>query len=70
MLILLIRDGFLITMAGLVIIEMWHPEEDIVRMSGLDDPGGGVFDGLPDDPRFVLGRHEVAEDDTDIEVTL
>ena len=57
MLILLVRDAFLVAMAGLIILEMWHPEEDVVRASGLDDPGGGVFDGLPDDPRFSIGRH-------------
>jgi uncharacterized membrane protein len=66
MLILLIRDGFLVVMAGLIIIEMWHPELDVVRASGLDDPGGGVFDGLPDDPRFAAGRHE-ADDLPDVE---
>jgi uncharacterized membrane protein len=62
MFVLLIRDGFLVAMSGLIILEMWHPEEDVVRASGLDDPGGGVFDGLPDDPRFVLGRHELVDD--------
>jgi uncharacterized membrane protein len=66
MAILLVRDGFLLAMAGFIMIEMWHPEEDVVRASGLDDPGGGVFDGLPDDPRFVLGRHELAEEDLEI----
>lgn len=48
MLVLLIRDGFLFVLAGLVIYEMWHPERDVVRASGLDDPGGGIYDGAPD----------------------
>jgi uncharacterized membrane protein len=48
MLVLLVRDGFLAVIVGLVIYEMWHPEADVVRASGLDDPGGGVYDGAPD----------------------
>jgi hypothetical protein len=27
---------------------MWRPELDIVRSSGLDDPGGGPFEGAED----------------------
>jgi hypothetical protein len=27
---------------------MWHPELDVVRADGSDDPGGGCFDGVPD----------------------
>jgi uncharacterized membrane protein len=48
MLVLLVRDGFLAVIAGLVIYEMWHPQADVVRASGLDDPGGGVYDNAPD----------------------
>jgi uncharacterized membrane protein len=48
MLVLLIRDGLLIAMAGLVIREMWRPWLDVVRVDGADDPGGGIFDGAPD----------------------
>ncbi len=48
MLLLLIRDAFLIVIAGLVVREMWRPELDVVRSTGLDDPGGGPFDGAPD----------------------
>jgi uncharacterized membrane protein len=48
MFVLLIRDGFLFALAGLIIYEMWHPEADVVRQDGLDDPAGGVFDGAPD----------------------
>ena len=40
----------LIILAGLVIREMWHPELDVVRSGGLDDPGGGPYDGSPDGP--------------------
>ncbi|MDQ6937453.1 MAG: glycosyltransferase 87 family protein [Actinomycetota bacterium] len=48
MLVILIRDGFLITILGLVVREMWHPEFDVVRAGGADDPGGGIFDRAPD----------------------
>jgi uncharacterized membrane protein len=48
MLALLVRDAFLFIIAGLIIHEMWHPEADVVRASGLDDPGGGPYDGAPD----------------------
>lgn len=48
MLALLVRDAFLFIIAGLIIHEMWHPEADVVRASGLDDPGGGPYDRAPD----------------------
>jgi uncharacterized membrane protein len=47
-LLLLIRDGLLLGIAGLVVREMWNPWLDVVRVDGVDDPGGGVFDGAPD----------------------
>jgi uncharacterized membrane protein len=47
-LILLVRDALLITLAGLVIREMWNPWLDVVRVAGVDDPSGGVFDGAED----------------------
>ncbi|MCU1655754.1 MAG: conserved rane protein of unknown function [Pseudonocardiales bacterium] len=48
MLALVVRDALLLTIAGLVIREVWHPELDVVRAQGADDPGGGYFDGAPD----------------------
>jgi uncharacterized membrane protein len=48
MLVLVIRDGLLLALAGLVIFEMWRPWLDVVRVDGADDPGGGVFDGAVD----------------------
>jgi uncharacterized membrane protein len=56
MLVLLGRDGFLFVIAGLVVYEMWHPEADVVRAGGLDDPAGGPFDGAPDVWRQRLER--------------
>ncbi len=47
-LLLLIRDGLLLGLAGLVVREMWNPWLDVVRVDGVDDPGGGEFDGAPD----------------------
>jgi uncharacterized membrane protein len=53
MIILLIRDALLVALAVMVVREMWHPELDIVRSGGLDDPAGGIFDGAPDVPNRV-----------------
>jgi uncharacterized membrane protein len=47
-LLLLVRDGLLLTIAALVVREMWNPWLDVVRVDGDDDPSGGVFDGAPD----------------------
>jgi uncharacterized membrane protein len=48
MILLLVRDGLLIGLAALVVREMWHPELDVVRSGGLDDPGGGPFNAVDD----------------------
>lgn len=37
-----------------IIRDIRHPERDLLRKDGTDDPLGGVLDGLPD--KFVLGR--------------
>ena len=42
--ILVARDLMLLTLAGLIVREMWRPELDVVRADGSDDPGGGCFD--------------------------
>jgi uncharacterized membrane protein len=47
-LVVLIRDGVLLVIAGLVVRDVWFPDLDVVRSDGLDDPGGGPFDGAPD----------------------
>jgi uncharacterized membrane protein len=47
-LIILLRDLLLLGLAGLIVWDMWHPEKDVVRAGGADDPGGGEFDGAPD----------------------
>jgi uncharacterized membrane protein len=48
MLVLVARDLMLLTIAGLIVREMWRPELDVVRSDGVDDPGGGEFDGALD----------------------
>ena len=39
-------------LAAVVVTDILHPERDVVRASGRDDPAGGVLDGAPD--RVVL----------------
>jgi uncharacterized membrane protein len=48
MLLLAGRDVLLLVLAALVVHEMWCPWLDVVRVDGVDDPGGGVFDHAPD----------------------
>jgi uncharacterized membrane protein len=50
MLILLVRDAFLIAIASQVVREIWRPELDTLRVGELDDPGGGPYDGATDYP--------------------
>jgi len=47
-LLIVTRDVMLLTLAGLIIREMWCPWYDVVRVDGADDPGGGPFDHAPD----------------------
>ncbi|GAB2472435.1 glycosyltransferase family 87 protein [Jatrophihabitans fulvus] len=49
-LMLLVRDALLVALAVLIVREMWHPELDVVRLAGEDDPSGGVFENAPDAP--------------------
>jgi hypothetical protein len=48
MVVLVVRDALLIAIAALVVRDMWRPWLDVVRVNGIDDPSGGVFDGAPD----------------------
>jgi uncharacterized membrane protein len=48
MLVLVVRDLLLLAIAALVVRDMWRPWLDVVRVNGIDDPSGGVFDGAPD----------------------
>jgi uncharacterized membrane protein len=62
-LFVVLRDIALIVLGVLVVQEIWNPDLDVVRLSGDDDPGGGVFDGAPDAwaPAGPAPRHGAAE---------
>ena len=76
MLVLVIRDGMLLALAALVIREMWNPWLDVVRVDGVDDPSGGVFDGAPDYWARPLGdeamfdQYEFGEDGAAVQIDL
>jgi uncharacterized membrane protein len=45
----LIRDLAVMALCALVVRQIYHPGQDLVRFSGrIDDPTGGVFDHAPD----------------------
>ena len=44
----LVRDVLLLGLAALVVRDVLRPELDVVRRDGVDDPAGGVLDGVPD----------------------
>ena len=46
--VILIQVASDLFIAGLVIRDIWKPDQDPVRMDGSDDPQGGEFDGRPD----------------------
>jgi uncharacterized membrane protein len=46
--VILARDVMLLGLAALIVRDMWHPEGDVVRAGGVDDPGGGFFDRARD----------------------
>ena len=50
--LLLARLISVLIMSGCIVRDVLHPELDVVRRGGIDDPAGGIFDGAQD--RFVL----------------
>jgi uncharacterized membrane protein len=52
-----IRDVVVIALCALVVYEIYHPERDLVRKFGDDDPAGGVLDGADD--KFLLKRNRL-----------
>jgi uncharacterized membrane protein len=55
LLVLVARDVVLLWLLALVVREVLHPELDVVRRDGVDDPAGGTLDGAPD-PYAGRGR--------------
>jgi uncharacterized membrane protein len=51
----LLRNGLLMVLMGLVVREIYRPYHDVIRRDGEDDPGGGVLDGALD--RTETARH-------------
>jgi uncharacterized membrane protein len=43
-----IRDAAVLWLAALIVRDILQPEYDVVRLSGMDDPAGGVLDGAAD----------------------
>jgi uncharacterized membrane protein len=50
----IVRDLLILLVCAFIIRDIYRPAADLLRMTGDDDPHGGVLDGAPD--RFVLGR--------------
>jgi uncharacterized membrane protein len=50
--LLLLRLGAVALLAAYIVRDILHPERDVVRVPGTDDPAGGIFSGAPD--RYVL----------------
>ncbi len=42
------RDLMLMFLIAIVVRDILRPEHDVVRRSGMDDPAGGILDGLDD----------------------
>jgi uncharacterized membrane protein len=61
------RDVAVLWLAALVVRDILQPEYDVVRLSGMDDPAGGVLDGAPDAPprRWELDDPSESEDGPD-----
>jgi uncharacterized membrane protein len=41
-------------LASYVVLDILHPERDVARPQGIDDPAGGILDGAPDRFRLAL----------------
>jgi uncharacterized membrane protein len=54
--LLLARFFTVALLAAYVVRDILHPERDVVRAHGLDDPAGGVLDQAPDRFRIRLNR--------------
>ncbi|WP_448641700.1 glycosyltransferase family 87 protein [Geodermatophilus sp. URMC 63] len=57
-----VRDLAVLVLVGLVVRDVWDPDDDVVRTSwpGVDDPAGGPLDGAPD--AVTLRRRRLVRD--------
>ena len=44
-----LRDAMLLVLMAIVVRDILRPDRDVVRLSGMDDPAGGILDGLAED---------------------
>lgn len=44
----IVRDLAVVALCGLIVRQIYRPEEDLVRRDFVDDPGGGIVDRAPD----------------------
>ncbi len=58
---IVVRDGALLALCALVVVDVLRPGGDVVRAGGGDDPAGGVLDGAPDTPAFAARPAERPE---------
>jgi uncharacterized membrane protein len=49
-----LRQAAVMVLAGLIVREIYRPELDLVREAGVDDPAGGLLDGVPDRRAFEM----------------
>ncbi len=56
----LARFFTVLLLCGLVVRECLHPERDVVRSAGIDDPAGGVLAGAPDRVALRAGLRQPA----------
>jgi uncharacterized membrane protein len=56
----LARFFTVLLLCGLVVRECLHPERDVVRSAGVDDPTGGVLAGAPDRVALRVGLRQRA----------
>jgi uncharacterized membrane protein len=43
-----LRQAAVLVLAGLIVRDIYRPKIDLVREAGVDDPAGGLLDGVPD----------------------
>ncbi len=54
------RDAIVAALCAVIVYEIYHPDRDLVRRSGDDDPAGGVLEDTPDAFRVRWRRHRGA----------